>query len=441
MEILKSISASILWRRLSACFALLFLMALCGHADDFAIHSFHAAKLGRLECNLCHTAVSKGSVELKRPGHSQCQLCHADAFKPESRGDTKADLICSQCHASAVNANQNDVLRFPPKRNVSLLIDFPHAKHVDPQVRIDSKTGFRADCTFCHKFTAQGDNILPAHTQCAACHSQPGMKPELSKFLRTAGCRGCHNPEELDQPRLAVANVWDKIRFSHATHFEARPDFKMDCTTCHTEVPKSATLVNAKATLPRMVDCASCHDTSKKIAAAHRTSNCAACHLDALTTTASFVPTNFNRNVKPAFHTDAFRQNHATMAGAADAKCFACHQNSLPSASAKQQCVSCHLIMKPMSHTARWRDDIHGKYAALDRQTCATCHAADYCNRCHNETPASHVPLPLFKNGGHANLAMLNERSCLTCHTYQNTCSECHARVTQTGKPVQAIHK
>ena len=26
--------------------------------------------------------------------------------------------------------------------------------------------------------------------------------------------------------------------------------------------------------------------------------------------------------------------------------------------------------MKPVSHTARWKDDIHGQYAAIDRATC-----------------------------------------------------------------------
>jgi hypothetical protein len=82
--------------------------------------------------------------------------------------------------------------------------------------------------------------------------------------------------------------------------------------------------------------------------------------------------------------------------------------------------------MKPASHTARWKEDIHGKYAAIDRTTCATCHRADYCVDCHNELPRSHVPLPQFTGGGHATLALLDTRACLTCHTFQNTCSLCH---------------
>jgi hypothetical protein len=82
--------------------------------------------------------------------------------------------------------------------------------------------------------------------------------------------------------------------------------------------------------------------------------------------------------------------------------------------------------MKPVSHTARWKDDLHGKYAALDRTTCATCHQADYCVRCHNELPRSHQPLPVFVGGAHATLALLDTRACLTCHTFQNSCADCH---------------
>jgi hypothetical protein len=84
--------------------------------------------------------------------------------------------------------------------------------------------------------------------------------------------------------------------------------------------------------------------------------------------------------------------------------------------------------MKPASHTVRWKDDVHGRYAALDRTNCATCHVADYCSRCHNELPRTHVPLALFKNGAHARLAMLDQRACMTCHTFDNTCASCHKR-------------
>jgi hypothetical protein len=140
------------------------------------------------------------------------------------------------------------------------------------------------------------------------------------------------------------------------------------------------------------------------------------------------APGSHTRNVKPAFHTESFRAHHTEEASAPDAKCFVCHQNMTPSVEARNQCAACHAVMLPASHTARWKDDIHGKYAALDRTSCATCHTADYCSRCHNELPRTHVPLAIFKAGAHAANAMLDTRSCFVCHTFQNTCAECHTR-------------
>jgi hypothetical protein len=96
--------------------------------------------------------------------------------------------------------------------------------------------------------------------------------------------------------------------------------------------------------------------------------------------------------------------------------------------------------MRPVNHTSRWKDDLHGKYAGLDRTECATCHTAAYCSDCHNQLPRSHQPLPLFKAGGHALPAQLDMRSCLTCHTFQNTCSECHInKVVQNAVPQKVI--
>jgi hypothetical protein len=141
---------------------------------------------------------------------------------------------------------------------------------------------------------------------------------------------------------------------------------------------------------------------------------------------ASAIPTSHTVNVKPDFHTEAFRMQHASEAASPNAKCFVCHQNVTPSVAARVQCDNCHAVMLPKNHTSRWKDDLHGKYAALDRTTCATCHTAAYCSDCHNELPRSHNPLPLFKGGGHAFPARLDTRSCFTCHTFQNTCSECH---------------
>jgi hypothetical protein len=412
-------------------------------AKEFFVHTFHKEKLGgELECNMCHVAVKEGSVTLKRPGHDQCMTCHSDDFNKELK-----QAVCAQCHSSFPPTGAEDLVPFPRfKGTRAVLFEFSHAKHVDQKARVDAKTGFRSDCTFCHKFDKKGVfATFPAHEECAACHSKAGMKPQLTAELTASGCRGCHTPEEIENPGFTEARRFTgqrqisngkyvDIAFSHLPHFKSREQFDLNCTTCHYEIPKSTSIANLS--LPKMLDCVQCHDSARAVKAEFRMSNCKSCHSD--TVTASVIPTSHTKNVKPDFHTEAFRRNHESEAAAANAKCSVCHLNVTPSVAAKVQCDSCHQAMRPVSHTARWKDDLHGKYAALDRTECAVCHTAAYCSDCHNELPRSHQPLPLFKAGAHAIPAQLDMRSCLTCHTFQNTCSECHLnKVVQNAAPRQ----
>jgi len=408
---------------------------------EFFLHAFHAKQLG-LDCSTCHVPVSTGSVVLKRPGHDECMGCHAEAFEKDLN-----QQICSQCHSAFPPTGGNDVMAFPRyQKTRAILFEFSHAKHVDPLGRVDARTGFRSDCTFCHKFDAQGTfGTFPGHSQCTACHSQASTKPLLSANSTSADCRGCHAPEEIENPgftearRMIAPHVVSgklvNLKFSHVAHFKDREQYSLNCTSCHYAIPQSTSLANL--TLPKMVDCVGCHDNDKTIAANFRMTNCQTCHIEPQSGEA---PASHTRYVKPDFHTESFRVHHDEEASAPGAKCFVCHTNMMPTAAAsfaaasnagKNQCIACHLVMRPASHTARWKDDIHGKFAAIDRLNCATCHTADTCIRCHNELPNSHEPLALFKGGGHARPAMLNERSCLTCHTFQNTCAECHLNKRQ----------
>jgi hypothetical protein len=413
---------------------------------EFFIHAFHKDKLnGALECSLCHVPVKEGSVVLKRPGHEQCMVCHSDDFT------TKINRkICEQCHTSFPPTGTADLVPFPRyKGSRAILFDFSHKKHVDAKARVDAKTGFRADCTFCHKFDANGQFAsFPGHQQCATCHSKPGMTPQLTADMTAESCRGCHTPEEIENPgftetrRFAGAHTtttgkYVNIAFSHIAHFKVKDQFSLNCTTCHYAIPNSASVRDL--TLPRMLDCVQCHDSARAIKVEFRMSNCKTCHMDNVSLS-SAVPTSHTVNVKPDFHTEAFRLHHEREAAAPDAKCFVCHQNVQASIGSKLQCDSCHQAMLPSNHTARWKDDLHGKYAALDRTTCAVCHSAAYCSDCHNELPRSHNPLPLFKAGGHAFPAKLDTRSCLTCHTFQNTCSECHINKIAAVPAINAVH-
>jgi hypothetical protein len=404
---------------------------LAGPNGEPYVHAIHLAQFGSLECSLCHAAVKDGSVELQRPGHDQCMGCHADNF--DNNGAKAPAPFCAACHTSATRSK--DELQPFPKYNGTraLLFRFSHANHVDKQARRDSASGFRGDCTFCHKFDQQGVFAkFPGHTECAACHSKPGVKPQLTAALDAESCVGCHSQQEIENPgftktrhliaQTAVSGKYVDIKFTHVAHFAVKQKFNLECTTCHYAIPRSTSL--ADLALPKMTDCVACHDTAKSTPPQFRMSNCQVCHND--TVTGLFTPVSHTRNVKPESHNESFRIHHEEAAASGDATCFVCHLNVRPAAEGGNSCMACHVVMKPVSHTARWKDDLHGKYAALDRTTCATCHQADYCVRCHNELPRSHEPLPIFVGGGHATLALLDTRSCLTCHTFQNTCLECH---------------
>lgn len=381
-------------------------------ANDLPIHAFHREKLGSLDCNLCHVPAKQGSVMLQRPGHEQCVLCHDLSKDPDRK-------VCAECHSSVPSAGKADLLPYP--RRTGTIVEFAHSKHMDAKARV-GPDGLRSDCSFCHQFEKDAAFAkLPTHQECAACHAKAGYSPQLTGSMDPASCRGCHAPEEIGTQ--VATGQYANIKFSHAAHFKAKDRFNMNCTTCHYEVQNSKSL--AAVSLPQMVDCVRCHDTSKQIAVQFRMSNCKMCHEDS-NVAASAMPGNHMVNVKPDFHTESFRVRHTAEASAPDAKCFVCHLNVMPSKEAKAQCVECHQVMRPVSHTARWKEETHGKYAALDRSTCAMCHNVEYCSTCHNELPRSHVPLPLFKAGAHAQLAMLDQRSCLTCHTFQNTCASCH---------------
>lgn len=380
--------------------SLIMFALVCGialSADRSAMHAYHTGTL-QMECKACHLPERAGSVVMQRPSHDQCLKCHPAAFRQGRTRTPKEELICAQCHRQG----RTDVPH----------VEFSHAKHVDGMGRLDPLTQARADCLFCH----QAEIKQPTHVQCAACHGKIGMAPRLAADSKSQDCRGCHQPEQV--PRQ-IASQYADIRFSHAAHLKQR----IGCLTCHAPVVASTQLSSLE--LPKMLDCVPCHDAARKVGRQLQLSNCAACHVEH---TSGPLPTSHNRNVRPPSHDESFRQRHSTEAAMPDAKCYACHLNVAAAAPVADRCVGCHQAMRPVSHTARWRDDVHGKYASLDRTTCATCHTADTCMRCHNELPRSHTPLALFKNGGHATLALVNERSCLTCHTFQDTCASCHKR-------------
>ncbi len=396
-------------------------------STDYHLHDRHVGQLG-LECNDCHVPKQPESVVLARPGHAQCLSCHPEDFQ----GLPGVDL-CQACHAALQPTGSDDLRPYPEfSKPQALLFRFSHAQHLDKTERLDPATGFRADCTFCHKFEGEGDFAgFPGHAECAACHSKPNILPDLTAKSTSADCRQCHGAVERENPgfskerRLAGTHQESgaavNLKFAHLPHLQSDGAERISCITCHYEIPQSERL--ADLSHPDVLDCVACHDGQQELVSHFRMEDCQACHLDARE---GVLPASHSRSLKPLSHTAGFRRHHQEEASAGNSKCFVCHTHVSPAVRTGGDCAACHQVMRPLSHTARWRDAIHGKQAALDRQACAVCHTADTCSRCHNQLPRSHFPLALFKAGAHADMATLQLRSCFTCHTFEDTCAACH---------------
>ena len=186
------------------------------------VHAQHQ----NVECTRCH--LPAGPFTLNRPESAQCAGCHA---KPMP-------------------------LSFPPHdRQHTITTRFSHASHVDPKARISGAAGFRADCTYCHKFDRAGVFAgMPSHEQCGACHA---------RAFQSKDCGMCHSKVEGVRPPVA----YEDIAFSHASHF--RQKNSLEDRLHHLPFGNSAPLTStAKLALPRMLACVACHDQSPQDAGA-----------------------------------------------------------------------------------------------------------------------------------------------------------------------------
>lgn len=232
-------------------------------------------------------------------------------------------------------------------------------------------------------------------------------------------CAGCHVQRDVELRRGRIFITGD-LKFSHATHEVDHSGAPVACTTCHAGVGDSSS--REDMAVPAMVRCAQCHEDARKSPDRVRMTNCAVCHAQIQTGT---PPTDHMvSGSRPADHTLEFRKHHGGAAAAKDANCRFCHVE-LTGASHEDSCFMCHNVTRPRDHNVMFRDD-HGREAEADGTRCATCHAPETCAACHSVPPRSHTPLAEFRLGGHAQQARFGLTACLTCHTYEDTCAQCH---------------
>ena len=302
---------------------------------------------------------------LQRPGHEQCMPCHSDDFTKVVK-----QVLCAQCHTKFPPAGRSDLVAFPctsrrapscsNSRTQNTWTREP-ASMPRPASEPTARRVTNLKRTVCSRLSQ------PIRSAQSATLSRDSSH-KLTSNVIAENCRGCHSPEEIENPgftenrRLVSRAIGHREIREHQVYphrsFQSQDQFNLNCTTCHSAIPHSTGLANL--TLPMMIDCVQCHDAAKDVPAAFRMSNCTTCHNDPVNGT---MPASHTVNVKPDFHTEVFRQHHAAEAAAADAKCFVCHQNVSPSMAARNQCDRCHAVMRPRPY-----GPVEGRYSRKDRR-------------------------------------------------------------------------
>ena len=245
----------------------------------------HATKKHQAECKTCHVVPSKQWSKfpdiVDYPDHATCVNCHRAQFFKGARPQ-----ICSVCHSKT---SPRDDVRYAfrnPASRLQFTIEFPHDKHQDviasaPRRKgVDLAHAFQQNynnCTICHASRTTTFKAAPTdHSSCFNCHWK-------SQQPVAANCNGCH---KLATPAVA-ADGPTRIsqKFIHEGGGE-KANHVLECTTCHINITKSASLRGLKPDVP-ITACTECHnkdglrqDVSKELASIdkNRAFVCVYCH-------------------------------------------------------------------------------------------------------------------------------------------------------------------
>src|SRR5688572_20740763 len=252
----------------------------------------HATKKHQAECKTCHvvptkqwTTVSKFPDIVDYPNHAACVSCHRPQFFKGARPQ-----ICSVCHSKTSPRDEARYAFRNPAARLQFTIEFPHDKHQDviaglfkprkPGVDLahapPPQQGYN-NCTICHASQNATFKAAPTdHASCFNCHWK-------SQQPVATNCNGCHKPAAPHDAATTPARISSK--FIHEGGGEKK-NHVLECTACHINITKSATLRGLKPDVP-VTACTECHnkdglrqDVSKELAAIDKNKAfvCVYCH-------------------------------------------------------------------------------------------------------------------------------------------------------------------
>jgi hypothetical protein len=278
-------------------------------AIDYSKFS-HNTKKHQNACSACHKIPTRNWRVTSQfpdvsdfPGHDACVSCHRTQFFKGAR-----PIICSVCHTKT-SPRDDDRLEFKTLgRLAQFTTEFPHNKHQDViatlrnfrvspnthhvELLLDEKYN---NCSICHVQANQlpsplggvwPDNYVPDsltfktipkdHSSCFNCHWKQ-QQPIASN------CNGCHKLTA-DGTTLDGFNRVS-FKFKHEGGGEKK-NHVAECTTCHINITKSATVRGLKPDVP-ITSCSECHnkdglrqDVTKELMAIDKNRDfvCVYCH-------------------------------------------------------------------------------------------------------------------------------------------------------------------
>ncbi len=438
-------------------------------ADTFP-HTRHAQLF--TTCDACHAGVPTGDTATFFPSPDLCGGCHngdlarAVNWRPHPLRPTNVTFdhtphvpmlvamdstapVCQRCHAHADSLPFMNVGRADPERCVtchgngatSHLTQTscePCHTTLHDAAALDTEA-IRAfpmppshDSTWVlrHQTAATGPTCAVCHAQqfCASCHVNARRVEAIRNLPADDRVAALVRGRRVTYPRPpSHTSDWDQ------RHGAIAAAGVQECANCHAQEScigchRAQERVAAIAALPRRtrggapgVELASLRPASHlpdmarnhRALAAGGTASCNTCHRP------SYCASCHDAARAPSFHGADFVQRHAQQAYAAEAECASCHQTQV-------FCRSCHLTLGRANTNApvgqgKYHDKQpgwlfgHGGVARRSIETCASCHAQDFCLRCHSATSGWHVN-PHGPNFD-PRVQGKNPQMCLICHT------------------------
>ena len=370
------------------------------------IAMFEAMDSGGATCQRCHApADSLPFMDVGRASPARCVGCHGQGATSHLTQSS-----CEPCHTTLHDAVALDTARIrafprPPSHDSAWVLH--------------------------HQTAATGTTCAVCHAQqfCSSCHVNARMVQAIESLPPDDRVAAMVRGQRVTYPRPAshLAANWDRAHGAVAKAGVA------ECANCHAQesclgchriqerVPTIATLPRRTAGAARGVDLAGLRPADHlpgmqlrhRTLAAGGTTTCGTCHRP------SYCASCHDAAKAPGFHGADFVQRHAQQAYTAEAECAACHQTQI-------FCRDCHQMLGRANTTApigggRYHDKQpgwlfgHGGVARRSIETCASCHAQDFCLRCHSATSGWNI------NPHGANfdprVQSKNPAMCLICHT------------------------